>query len=124
MNSICLLVAGVVRATIPGPEFTLAWEHSVQKTRWEERYSVAADSLVLVEAQVAGTGAGMEPPPSATLRGGVWTWHPATRLPELRLTRSDYAGDYVICRHATCRALSDLVGPTDDGATVVVRPCD
>ncbi len=38
--SICILVAGVVRATLPGQEFTLAWDHSVQKTRWEERYRV------------------------------------------------------------------------------------
>ena len=123
MNGICLLVAGVVRATIPGPEFTLAWEHSVQKTRWEERYVVDADALVLVEARVAGSGAGMEPAPSATLRGGLWTWHPATRLPELRLVRSGYAGDYTICREATCSTLSALLGPTEDGATVTVRPC-
>ena len=25
---------------VPGPEFTLAWQHSVEKVRWEERYRV------------------------------------------------------------------------------------
>ncbi len=123
MSALCLLVAGVVRASVPGPEFILAWDHSVQKTRWEERYVVNADSLILVEARVAGSGAGMEPPPSAAFRDGVWTWHPATRLPELRLALSDFAGDYTICQRAVCRTLSSMVGPTENGTTVIARPC-
>jgi hypothetical protein len=72
---------------------------------------------------VEGSGAGMEPPPAATLRDGMWRWHPATHVAELRLTRSRYARDYLLCWDSTCRTLGDLVGATDEGAPVVVRPC-
>ena len=123
MDLICLFVAGVVRATLPGPEFTLAWEHSVQKTRWDERYRLDDGELVLVEARVAGPGAGMEPSASATLRNGVWTWQPRTRLPELRLTHSGYTRDYTLCWRDRCRELSSLVGPAEDGAAIIIRPC-
>jgi hypothetical protein len=124
MDAVCLLVAGVVRATLPAAEFTLAWEHSVQKTRWEERYRVDGDDLVLVEARVAGTGAGMEPPASATYRDGVWTWQPRPRLPEVRLTHSGYARDYTLCWRDGCKELAVLVGSADDGTAVVLRRCD
>jgi hypothetical protein len=123
VDAICLLVAGALRATLPGAEFTLTWEHSVEKTRWEERYRVDAGALVLEEAKVAGTGAGMEPPQTATLRDGVWTWQPRRRLPELRLTYSGYARDYTLCWSGGCRALSALTGRAEDGAVVVVRAC-
>lgn len=112
-----------MRATLPAQEFTLAWDHSVQKTRWEERYRVDADGLILVAARVQGSGAGMEPPTSATLRDGWWTWHPLTRIPELRLTRSSYTRDYALCRDDRCQSLGDLVGTTGDGDVVTVRAC-
>ncbi|MEP7183751.1 MAG: DUF1850 domain-containing protein [Betaproteobacteria bacterium] len=123
MNAVCLVVAGIVRATLPGDEFTLAWDHSVQKTRWEERYRVDGDRLRLVEARVEGTGAGMEPPPSAVLRNGAWTWQPGTLLPELRLALSPYTTDYTLCWQDRCRTLGDLVAPAAADTTVVVRPC-
>src|SRR5258705_10739760 len=74
MTGVCLLAAGMVVATIPADEFTLAWQHSVEKTRWEERYRVSGDRLALVEARVAGMGAGMEPPPGAHFANGHWSW--------------------------------------------------
>jgi hypothetical protein len=120
---VCLLVAGVVRATLSTNDFSLAWTHSVEKTRWEERYRVERGALVLVEARVAGTGAGMEPPATARLVEGMWTWRPRTSLPELRLTRSSYTADYTLCWRGRCRELGALVGSTPEGAAVVVRPC-
>jgi hypothetical protein len=123
VDPICLLVAGVVRATIPDAEFTLAWEHSVEKTRWEERYGAGPAGLVLLEARVQGTGAGMEPPPSAVLHDGWWTWQPKTPVSELRLTRSAYTSDYTLCWLHRCSELGPLVGPTDDGSVVVARRC-
>jgi hypothetical protein len=123
MSAICLIVAGVVRATIPGPEFTLSWDHSVEKTRWEERYLVTDEQLVLVEARVQGSGAGMEPPPGATLRDGNWAWHPHSTHPELRLTRSTFTRDYVVCATDRCATLGDRVGTTPEGAVVTLRPC-
>lgn len=123
MNAVCLLIAGVVRATLPAEDFTLAWDHSVQKTRWEERYRPQDHALRLVSARIQGTGAGMEPPPDATFADGWWSWQPGTELPELRLTLSPYAGDYTLCGSRGCRSLAALAGPADAGATVVVRPC-
>jgi hypothetical protein len=123
MTAICLFVASVVRATIPTSEFTLAWDHSVEKTRWEERYRVADNMLTLVDARVQGNGAGMEPPPGSTLRDGAWTWHPRTILAELRLTHSSFTADYVLCTPERCAPLGDWVGATAEGERVDVRPC-
>ncbi len=123
MDALCLLVAGVVRATLPTSEFTLAWDHSVEKTRWEERYRVDGDGLLLVEARVQGIGAGMEPPRSATLAGGWWTWHPRTRIPTLRLTLSPYVADYTLCWRETCRALTALVGARGGATVVTIERC-
>jgi hypothetical protein len=111
LNAACLLVAGALRATIPGDAFTLAWDHSVEKTRWEEDYRVVDDRLVLVQSRIAGFGAGMEPPPGAQLIDGMWRWQPAlSPLAELRLTASSYTSDYTLCwRRDRCAALRDLV---------------
>jgi hypothetical protein len=121
VNAICLLVAGALRATLPATEFTLAWTHSVENTRWEERYRVDGHRLRLIEARIQGSGAGMEPPPEATLANGWWTWQPAAdSLPELRLTLSSFTRDYDVCWRARCQTLRDLVAPATDappGAT-------
>jgi hypothetical protein len=119
----CLLVAGAIVASLPGPEFTLAWTHSVQKTRWEERYRVDGNTLVLVEASVEGTGAGMEPAPDARFRDGRWVWQPGTRLAEVTLRRSPWSADYALCSDGRCRPLGELVGPTAPDATVTFAPC-
>ena len=123
MDPICFLVAGAVLATLPAPEFTVAWQHSVQKTQWVEHYRVAGGDLVLTSARIEGSGAGMEPPPEAMLRDGWWSWQPNRILPELTLTRSSYVSDYVLCWEDRCGDLGDLVGATAEGAAVVVRPC-
>ena len=123
MDAVCLLVAGVVSATLPTSEFTLAWDHSVEKTRWEEHYQLDGDALRLVLARVQGVGAGMEPPPSATLAGGWWTWRPQTRIATLRLTLSPYAADYTVCWHGTCSALAPLVGGAGKTTVVTIERC-
>ena len=124
MSPICLVVAGIVRATIPDAEFTLAWVHSVEKTRWEERYRVAGVELMLTEARVEGNGAGMEPPPGAILRDGWWTWQPRTSLADLRLTRSPYTRDYTLCWKDHCSELGTLIGAADDDVVVIRRCAD
>lgn len=123
MDPICLLVAGVVRATLPASEFTLAWTHSVQKTRWEERYRFDGNGLLLVEARVESSGAGMEPPPEARLVDGFWTWRPRRHLPALRITRSGYTADYRLCWNGGCRELGSMIGATPEGTVVDVAPC-
>jgi hypothetical protein len=123
VDPVCLLVAGIVRATLPEPEFTLAWQHSVQKSRWEERYRVEEGGLRLTEARIEGSGAGMESPPGAVLRDGWWSWHPQRRVPELTLVRYSTESDYTLCWRDRCRDLRALVGTTADASTVQVRPC-
>jgi len=124
LNAICLIVAGVVRATLAGPEFTLAWTHSVEKTQWEETYRIDGNRLMLVTARVEGSGAGMEPPPGAQLRDGRWTWQPQSAHPELRLTRSTFTRDYTLCANGRCADLGERIGATAEGEVVTVRVCE
>jgi hypothetical protein len=121
--ALCLTL-GATTVTLPLSRFTLAWTHSVEKTEWQEDYVLRGDRLVLTEARIAGTGAGMEPPPDATFRGGSWHYRPSLPpLPELRLTLSPYTADYRLCWQRQCRGLTGLLGaPAADGI-VIARPC-
>jgi len=115
----------VVRASIPATEFTLSWEHSVEKTRWEERYRIDGNRLALVSARVRGTGAGMEPPPDAQFADGWWSWRPALApLAAVRLAASRYTPDYELCWGGHCSRLRRLLGPAAPEAAVELKPCD
>jgi hypothetical protein len=110
MDALCLVVAGALVATLPGESFTLAWTHSVQKTRWEERYRVDDGRLTLVGARIEGSGAGMEAPPEARRDGTGWTWSPQVRLPSVALAASPYGGGYTLCAGSACRPLAEMTG--------------
>lgn len=112
MIQLCLGLAGVVWASLPAPAFTLAWNHTIEKIRWEEDYQVTAKGLVLGEARVKGSGAGMEIPEGAELRNG--SWHYRRQLPPmqpLRVGRTPEAGDYQLCIDQRCQLLSYWLGP-------------
>lgn len=114
MIGLCLGLAGVVWAQVPTPAFTLAWDHTIEKIRWEEDYRVTPAGLVLGEARIKGTGAGMEVPDSAVLRDGAW--HYQRTLPPLqplRVGRTPEAGDYQLCVNGQCFPLSQWLGPPD-----------
>lgn len=109
---------------VPAARFTLAWTHSIEKTRWEEDYRVRRDAqgkpgLLLERARIRGTGAGMEPPADAVLREGWYDYRPAHQ-PQgpLRLTRSIYTPDYDWCAAGACRPLGSLL-PSDGGVTLL-----
>lgn len=126
MTGLCLgLAFALVQARIPATEFTLAWTHSVEKTAWEEDYRLAGDRIMAVTARIAGSGAGMEPPPGAVLRQGRWHYRPALPpLDRLRLTRSPYTDGYRLCWDGACRSLDGLLGPPPaDGGAVELFPC-
>ena len=125
MTLACLYLAGALQAMLPPGTLTVAWRHSVQKTRWEEDYRVDATGLVPVESRIESTGAGMEAPPGAVLRDGLWHWQPRPlALPELRLTLSPFTEDYALCAAGHCTALHALVhARADDIGVVVVKPC-
>nr|MBF0684574.1 DUF1850 domain-containing protein [Pseudomonas sp.] len=112
MIGLCLGLAGVVWAQVPTPAFTLAWNHTIEKIRWEEDYRVTPDGLLLGEARIKGSGAGMEAPDDAQLRDGAW--HYKRQLPPmqpLRVGRTPEAGDYQLCFGGQCHALSEWLGP-------------
>lgn len=123
MSGICLLVGGASVARLAGvAAFTLAWTHSVEKTRWEEDWAVAADGLRLTQARVEGTGAGMEPPPEARLVSGMWRWSP--QVPPVRqlvLRRSGATADWHLCVAGACRPMDAYVPAAAD--PVVLAPC-
>ena len=124
MTGLCLGMAALVWLAVPTTEFTLAWDHSVEKIRWEEDYRVEDGRLHAVAARVQGAGAGMEIPENAVLRGKAWEYAPRTHyLERLRLTRSSFTKDYQLCWGGSCRTLTDLLGPSEEGAVVEVFPC-
>ena len=116
MIGLCLGLAGVVWAHLPVSAFTLAWDHTIEKTRWEEDYLVTEHGLVLKEARIVGNGAGMEIPQGAQLEKGRWRYHPELpTLQQLNLGRTPEAGDYQVCLEDNCHPVSEWVGPPDAG---------
>lgn len=122
------LVSGSLLAALPLTAFTLAWVHSIEKTRWEEDWQVRDRQLALVAARIRGSGAGMEIPAGATLRDGVWHYTPP--LPPqggLLLRHSPYVTGYELCDGERCRPLADLLpGLSEvpgDNALIELRPC-
>ncbi|MBL8588792.1 MAG: DUF1850 domain-containing protein [Methylobacteriaceae bacterium] len=119
--SLCL-TAGATATRLAVAAFTLAWTHSVEKTRWEEDWRIEATTLVAVEARVKGSGAGMEPGPDARFDGTWWRWTP--RLPparEISLRRSDALPEgWTLCVDGGCRTIA---GAGESADVVVLSAC-
>lgn len=119
--SLCLVAAGLA-VGIAASSFTLSWTHTIEKTRWEEDWRVEGDRLVIDEARVQGSGAGMEPPAEARLEGGFYVWEPEVApLNELFLRRAPEAGDWTLCADRRCAGLGDWLGGEAD--PVKLRSC-
>ncbi|WP_353859347.1 DUF1850 domain-containing protein [Azospirillum formosense] len=110
--ALCLsALGGAVLAALPGPAFTLSWTHSVERTEWREDWRIEDGRLVLIEARVKGTGAGMEPPQGARLAEGWWIWVPAVPpLERLVLAASSHTPDHRLCAGEECRPLHGWIG--------------
>ena len=112
MIGLCMGLAGVVWAQVGAPDFTLAWDHTIEKIRWEEDYQVTPNGLLLGQARVKGSGAGMEIPADAELHEGSWRYQrQLPPLQPLRLGRTPEAGDYELCLNGHCYPLSRWLGP-------------
>lgn len=118
------VAAGAVTAVLAIDAFTLAWMHSIEKIRWEEDWRIAGRALVIAEARIRGTGAGMEPPAGARLANGVWHYRPATPPQAvLRLTHSPHTAGYELCVDGRCRPLADHLPGIDNTAVIELREC-
>jgi hypothetical protein len=121
--SLCL-TAGAVGAVLAINGFTLSWTHSIEKIRWEEDWRVVGSELVIDEARIRGSGAGMEPPAGSVLKNGVWHYRPV--LPPqavLRLSHSPHAGGYTLCTATLCAPLADRLPGIDNNAVIELRAC-
>ena len=121
--SLCL-AAGALSAVLAVNAFTLSWIHSIEKIRWEEDWHIEAGALVVTEARILGSGAGMEPPAGAVLKNGVWHYRP--QLPPqavLRLSHSAHAGGYTLCTATLCAPLADRLPGIDNSAEIELRGC-
>lgn len=119
--SVCLW-AGATIAVLAAPDFSLSWQHSVEKTEWREDWQAVPGGLRLDRAAVKGSGAGMEPADGARLEGGWWVWSPASPLvvPELVLAASGATGGaWVLCSGGECRELG-----AKPGQALRLAPCD
>jgi len=120
--NLCLLLGGkqLLYATTA---FTLAWTHSVEKTRWEEDWQITAHGMEIVEARIEGSGAGMEPPADARFDGRYWRYRPLLPpQPRIVLARSGATGgDWQICFGGRCHDVPEE-DPADRSAAVLA-PC-
>lgn len=126
MIGLCLGLAGMVWAQLPVSSFTLAWNHTVEKIRWEEDYRVTESGLVLTQARVRGNGAGMDIPQDARLESGSWHYRPQLPpLPLLNLGRTPEAGDYDLCLADGCHLMAEWVGaPSARQAFIQLWACE
>lgn len=125
MSGVCL-AAGKLLAALPIASFTLAWTHSIEKTRWEEDWQIRDRQLTISEARIKGAGAGMEPPLGAILKNGVWHYRPADRADRagpVVLAHSPYAAGYELCDRNRCQPLAELLPGIGDHASIELSVC-
>jgi hypothetical protein len=122
MMELCLLAAGIV-VRLGTVALTLAWTHSIEKTRWEEDYRATQAGIVLTQDRIQSTGAGMEPPPDAKFDGKWWRYTPA--LPPQRqivLRRSGATADWQVCIQGQCKPMASYL-PDKDADPVTLATC-
>lgn len=109
--SLCIAASGTI-LTLAASAFSLSWTHSVEKTNWAEEWIVQSHRLVLVQASVEGSGAGISLPDDAVRTGEGWTYKPG--LPPLeRLTLASSgatASAWTLCTATHCIELGGSQG--------------
>ena len=123
MSIACLVAGGAVIRLAAA--FTLAWTHSVEKIEWQEDWRATPAGLMVVEARIEGSGAGMEPPDDAVLKDGHYVSHPHMKpLKEVVLRRSGATADWRVCMEGRCRPMGDLVPEGADPVVLTLCPPD
>jgi hypothetical protein len=120
---LCLLAAGAT-VRLGTLALTLAWTHSIEKTRWEEDYRATPAGIVVTQDRIQGTGAGMEPPPDATFDGKWWRYDPhMAPQPSVILRRSGATvGDWQVCIAGACRDMGTYL-PDQAADPVTLTAC-
>ena len=106
LMAICIATtSGVMK--VAATSFVLSWTHSVEKVPWQEYWNVTSQGLVLSEARIKGSGAGMDPPADAVLKNGWYVYHP--QIPprrEIVLAASGKTvGGWTLCSDQKCMEL-------------------
>ena len=118
---IALALSSTVLLRMQSP-LTLAFEHSVERTRIEEDYERLGDALVLTEVRTRGPAAGIEPPVHARSADGWWHYPPQIEpLPRSLFRNTLLRGGYEVCRAGRCTRLADLLG--DEQRLLEMAPC-
>lgn len=121
VSIICLIGGGKVVQLAAA--ITLSWTHSVERVEWAEDWRATPAGLIITEARVKGSGAGMDPPPEAQLRDGFWRWTPEVGpVPDVEMRNSGATADWRICIDGTCREAGSLVPPGADPVTLATCP--
>jgi hypothetical protein len=109
MSGLCVLAAGVLM-NWSASTFTLSWTHSVEKTAWQESWMIEGDALILQQARVKGSGAGMDPGEGARLLDGWWVWQPSLPpVPSLMLSASGATiSPWTLCVLGECMSLGEF----------------
>ncbi len=118
--SVCILAAGKT-LVLAAAAFTLSWTHSVEKIRWTEHWRVTPAGLVVEQARVEGSGAGMDPPDGSVFRNGGWDYKPKLPpQPKLVLAASGATGGgWLVCVEGqACLTLGEKAGPP-----ISIEPC-
>lgn len=124
-SAMCIAFAvGSATVVIPTHKFTLSWIHTVERVPWEEDYVIKNGALVIEEARVRRSGAGMDPPNGAIWSGGWWHYQPSLPpLGEVLLANSTFAGGYTVCWGGKCRPLNELVA-AGTPVRISAAPCE
>lgn len=118
--AICIATAGSI-VKIATTSFLLSWTHSVEKIPWEESWILTSQGLVLSEARIKGSGAGMDPPADAVLIDGWYKYRP--HIPprqEIVLAASGKTGGgWTFCAAQKCVELGK-----EEATPIHIKPCD
>lgn len=120
LMAVCIATVGGVMK-IAATSFVLSWTHSVEKVPWHEVWNVTPQGLVLSEARIKGSGAGMDPPADAVLKNGWFTYHPnIPPRPEIVLAASGMtSGGWSFCADGSCMELG-----TTEEQPIHIHPCN
>ncbi|MCH4543399.1 MULTISPECIES: DUF1850 domain-containing protein [Brucella/Ochrobactrum group] len=118
--AVCIATAGGA-LKIAATSFLLSWTHSVEKVPWQESWNVTSQGLVLSEARIKGSGAGMDPPADAVLKNGWYVYHPAIppRREIVLAASGKTGGGWTFCSGQKCIELGKAAEKL-----IHIKPCE